>query len=91
MQNPSHKYIIEPRYHHLAHCMSYIAVFIKEKDGRFSVTIPALPGCFSQGNTFEEAKKNIEEAVSLYLEGEDEDTIKNPIQMVLSIDVPLKK
>ena len=47
----------------------YMAVFEPdEKEGGFTVTIPALPGCISEGNTFEEAFKNIREAAILYLE-----------------------
>ncbi len=38
--------------------MDFFAVFEQEKDGRFSVSVPALPGCFSQGDTFEEARVN---------------------------------
>ena len=48
--------------------LSYNAVFTPEKDGGFSVYIPELPGCFSEGETFEEAKKNIQEAIVLYLQ-----------------------
>ena len=51
--------------------MEFYAVFEQEEDGGFSVSVPALPGCFSQGDTFEEAKSNIEEAMSLYLEVRD--------------------
>lgn len=48
---------------------NYAAVFEPDKkSGGFTVTIPALPGCISEGETFEEAKRNIEEAASLYLE-----------------------
>ncbi|MCX6812243.1 MAG: type II toxin-antitoxin system HicB family antitoxin [Candidatus Berkelbacteria bacterium] len=39
----------------------------EENDGGFSVSVPSLPGCFSQGETFEEAMCNISEAVNLYL------------------------
>ena len=46
----------------------FYAVFEQEQDGGFSVSVPALPGCFSQGDTFEEAVNNIEEAIALYLE-----------------------
>lgn len=47
----------------------YTAVFEPdEKDGGFTVTIPSLPGCISEGDTFEEALQNIQEAASLYLE-----------------------
>jgi len=44
------------------------AVFEEDPDGGFVVSIPALPGCLSHGQTFEEAKKNIQEAIGLYLE-----------------------
>ncbi|MFH0887546.1 MAG: type II toxin-antitoxin system HicB family antitoxin [bacterium] len=40
----------------------------KETDGGYSAWCPVLPGCASQGNTEEEAKKNIKEAIELYLE-----------------------
>ncbi|MEK7500594.1 MAG: type II toxin-antitoxin system HicB family antitoxin [Patescibacteria group bacterium] len=47
----------------------YTAVFEPdEKSGGFTVTIPALPGCISEGDTFEEALRNIEEAAGLYVE-----------------------
>ena len=46
----------------------FYAIFEQEEDGGFSVSVPALPGCFSQGDTFEEAMRNIEEAIALYLE-----------------------
>lgn len=47
-----------------------------EKKG-FSVFVPALPGCASQGETEEEALRNIKEAIELYLEGLEAD--KQPI------------
>jgi predicted RNase H-like HicB family nuclease len=45
---------------------------IKSEEG-FSVGCPALPGCWSQGATREEALANIREAISLWLEVEEED------------------
>lgn len=57
----------------------YTAVFEPDKQaGGFTVTIPALPGCISEGDTFEEAMKNIQEAASLYLEGVREDEKRIP-------------
>ena len=48
---------------------SYTAIFEPdEKEGGFTVTIPSLPGCISEGDTFEEALRNIKEAASLYIE-----------------------
>ena len=47
----------------------YIAVFEPDKKmGGFTATIPALPGCISEGDSFEEAVSNIKEAASLYLD-----------------------
>lgn len=48
--------------------LEYSAVFQEETDGGFSVWVPDLPGCASQGETFEEALSNIKEAIELYLE-----------------------
>lgn len=47
----------------------YTAVFEEDMEqGGFTVTIPQLPGCISEGKTFEEAERNILEAAELYLE-----------------------
>ena len=46
----------------------YNAVFSEEKEGGYSVLVPSLPGCISEGDTFEEAVINIKEAIELYLE-----------------------
>lgn len=50
--------------------LTFNAVFSEEDTGGYSVSVPALPGCFSQGDDFEEAAKNIAEAIELYLEDE---------------------
>lgn len=38
------------------------------EEGGYTVYIPSLPGCISEGETFEEALANIKEAAELYLE-----------------------
>lgn len=48
--------------------VEYQAVFQEETKGGFSVWVPDLPGCASQGDTLEEALENIKEAIELYLE-----------------------
>lgn len=50
--------------------LEYNTIFEEEKEGGFSVWVPSLPGCASQGETFEEAVNNIKEAIALYLEDE---------------------
>ena len=56
--------------------LNYDAVFEKEEDGGYSVWIPDLPGCASQGNSLEEAIENIKEAAELYLEDADDEQIE---------------
>jgi predicted RNase H-like HicB family nuclease len=46
----------------------FTAIFEKNEDGGYTVTVPSLPGCISEGDTFDEALKNIKEAITLYLE-----------------------
>ena len=43
-------------------------VALQESEEGFSVSVPGLPGCVSQGETEEEALANIAEAVREYLE-----------------------
>lgn len=38
------------------------------EDGGYSVAVPALPGCRTQGNSLQEALANAREAIRLYLE-----------------------
>lgn len=59
--------------------LEYNAIFQKEDEGGFSVWIPSLPGCTSQGETFEEATENIKEAISLYLEEESEQDVDEEV------------
>ncbi|MBK1707383.1 type II toxin-antitoxin system HicB family antitoxin [Halochromatium glycolicum] len=42
-------------------------VALKKTDEGFSVSCPGLPGCWSQGNTEQEALANIAEAIADYL------------------------
>ena len=44
-------------------------------EGGYTVYIPSLPGCISEGNTKEEALANIREALELYLEVTEDDFI----------------
>jgi len=48
--------------------MKYTVVLQRESVGGYVVTVPALPGCVSQGDTREAALRNIEEAITVYLE-----------------------
>ena len=48
--------------------MKYTVILQKETDGGYIVSVPVLPGCVSQGDTREDALKNIQEAIDLYIE-----------------------
>ena len=48
--------------------MRFTAVFEQEPDGGYVVTVPALPGCVSQGDTRDQAVANIREAIQAYVE-----------------------
>lgn len=43
------------------------------EDGGYTVTVPSLPGCISEGDTRDEALANIREAIQLYLEPVEDD------------------
>ncbi len=46
--------------------MKYLIVLNKTDEG-YSVSCPGLPGCWSQGDTEEEAMENIQDAIQEYL------------------------
>ena len=48
--------------------MKYTIIIEPEKEGGYSVSVSALPGCFSYGDTVQEARQNIKEAIECHLE-----------------------
>jgi predicted RNase H-like HicB family nuclease len=48
--------------------MKLHVVIEKDESGYFVAEVPALPGCFSQGKTREEALTNIKEAIEGWFE-----------------------
>jgi len=44
-----------------------IVLDFNEEDGSFTVTVPALPGCVTEGDTIEEALTNAKEVIKGYL------------------------
>ena len=47
---------------------TYRVLLTPEAEGGFSVSVPTLPGCFTQGETVEEAMEMAKEAINLYIE-----------------------
>ncbi len=57
--------------------MNFKIVLEPAEEGGFNVTVPALDGCFTQGETEEEAILNAKEAILCYMEGIE--TLNNPL------------
>ena len=53
--------------------MQYSVVVHEADEGGYWVEVPALSGCYSQGETLEETLTNVREAIELYLEALHED------------------
>ena len=51
--------------------MTYKVALYSDEEG-FSVTVPALPGCWSEGDTEDEALENIRDAIREYLAALDD-------------------
>jgi len=49
--------------------------------------VPALPGCISEGDTYEEALINIKEAIQLYIESLQKDGLPVPEELSEKIEV----
>ena len=57
------------------------------EEGGYTATVPALPGCISEGDTKEEALRNIREAIELYVEPVEDDASLSPDAEQLEIAV----
>jgi len=55
--------------------MRFQVVFEPSDEGGYTIYVPALPGCISEGDTMEEALSNIREAIELYLEPVEDDWV----------------
>ena len=63
--------------------MDLDVILERDEDGVWVVSVPALPGCYTQGGTRDEALANAKEAIELHLEG----TRPVPIQGVEIVKV----
>ena len=59
---------------------SFTVVFEPVQGGGYIVHVPSLPGCSTQGETFEEARKNAKEAIEGYL------AVMNDLQEEVSLE-----
>jgi predicted RNase H-like HicB family nuclease len=61
--------------------MKLKVVLERAEEGGYVVHVPSLPGCISQGETKEEALRNIKEAIELYLEPAKEPILKKDAEI----------
>jgi predicted RNase H-like HicB family nuclease len=47
--------------------MREYAVIFEKANGNYSAYVPDLPGCITTGKTLEDAERNINQAISLYI------------------------
>ena len=65
-----------------------IKVILEASDeGGYTVYVPSLPGCISEGETSEDALTNIREAIELYLEPVEDDWVLNEDVAVEEIEL----
>ena len=67
--------------------MRFKIVLEESDEGGYTAYVPSLPGCISEGETKEEALKNIQEAIELYLEPVEDDWILDEKDLVQEIEV----
>ena len=58
--------------------MKYAVIVHHDKDSAFGVSVPDLPGCFSAGESFDEALENVIEAIEFHLQGLAEEGMDIP-------------
>ncbi|HPD61046.1 MAG TPA: type II toxin-antitoxin system HicB family antitoxin [Thermodesulfobacteriota bacterium] len=57
------------------------------EEGGYTAIAPSLPGCISEGDTKEEALKNVREAIELYLEPVEDDQVFAPNSEIIELAV----
>lgn len=72
--------------------LKFTVVFEKSEEGGYIVRVPALPGCITQGETFEEAEKMAKDAIKAYCASLKKHKEPIPIEgseIIESISIPL--
>lgn len=67
--------------------MKFRLVFEESDEGGYTVYVPSLPGCVSEGDTMGEAMVNIQEAIELYLEPVEDDWVGDENVLVKEIEL----
>ena len=67
--------------------MKYTVILEPQRGGGYTVTVPALPGCISEGDTFDGAIENIKDAIAGYIESLRKHG--QPIPVEMAVEVPI--
>jgi predicted RNase H-like HicB family nuclease len=67
--------------------MKFKIVLEPSEEGGYTVFVPSLPGCISEGDSADEAYKNIKEAIELYLEPDDDNLVHKNNSIVQEIEM----
>ena len=70
--------------------MNFDIVLEKQIEGGYTAYVPALPGCISEGETKQNAIKNINEAISLYLEETKKVQLKKLLNTISIVKTQVK-
>jgi predicted RNase H-like HicB family nuclease len=62
----------------------FTVVVERDEDGVFIASCPALQGCYSQGDTYEQALENLKDAIRLHIEARQ--SLGEPIPIEIAID-----
>ena len=65
--------------------MKFRVILEPSEEGGYTVIVPSLPGCVSEGNTRQEALRNMREAIELYSEPVEDDLSFSPDSEQLEI------
>ena len=62
----------------------FTVVIEHDEDGVYVASVPALQGCYTQGDTYEEALENVKDAIRLHLETRKE--LGEPVPIEVAIE-----
>jgi predicted RNase H-like HicB family nuclease len=67
--------------------MTVKAIVQKAEEGGFWAEVPALPRCLTQGETMEERRTNLHEAIQLWLEAGEPQTTESEEDQILKLAI----
>jgi predicted RNase H-like HicB family nuclease len=78
----------------MTHMPSYLIILNPDREnGGYTVSVPALPGCVTHGETVEDAIANAREAIAAYLHDETPESLAaagvEQEYLVVNVEVPL--